>query len=132
MGGQAGGHTFGVKLEARVKMQIDPLSSVVLQTGNSMAMDYLAHGVVGIFAAVLFSLSLYAWSRRRHVGLQLVSLAFLVFCLKEVFWVLSQMYGLNSSETGELVTDLVTVLTDLLVLGFFFIAIIVRPRKQPD
>ena len=114
-------------------MQIDRLWSVVLQTGQPTGTEaYLAHGVVGIFAAVLFLLSLYAWSRRRQVGLLLVSLAFLVFCLKEVFWILSEMYGFNSSETGEFVTDLVTVLSDLIMLGFFYLAIITRPRKQLD
>ena len=112
-------------------MGISQVWQVVLQTGQPMEIEaYLAHGVVGIFAALLFLLSLYAWTRRRNVGLHLVSLAFLVFCLKEVFWFLSQTNSFYSTETGELVADLFTVLTDLTVLVLFFTAIIIRPRKQ--
>jgi uncharacterized membrane protein YqjE len=83
---------------------------------------YLAHAAVGCFAVVLFLVSLYAWSRRRNAGLLLVSLAFLVFSLKEVIWTLSQMY--NSSM------DLTRTLLDFVVLGLFFVAITLRPRKQ--
>jgi len=112
-------------------MQIAYLWSVALQTGNTLGMGaYAAHGVVGIFAGVLCSLSLYAWFRRRHVGLQLVSLAFFVFCLKEALWFLSQISSFYSTETGELIADLITVLTDLIVLVLFFAAIMLRPRKQ--
>jgi len=86
-----------VKAEGRVKMQIERLWSVALQTGQPAGAGvYVAHAAVGVFAAVLFSLSLYAWSRRRNVGLLLVSSAFLLFFLKEVLWVLSQMYGFET------------------------------------
>ena len=115
-------------------MQIDRLWSVVMETAHHHhhLEAYIAHGVVGIFAAVLVLLSLYSWSRRRQVGLLLVSLAFLVFCSKEIFWILSEMYGFNFSETGRFVTDLITVLTDFIMLGFFFLAIVIRPRKKLD
>jgi len=107
-------------------MQIDRLWSVVLQTGQSTGMEaYIAHGVVAIFAAVLVLLSLYAWSRRRQVGLLLVSVAFLVFCLKQALWIVSQMYYSYTSSV-----DLTEVILDLLVLVLFFVAIARRPRKQ--
>jgi uncharacterized iron-regulated membrane protein len=106
-------------------MQIAYLWSIALQTGQPAGTEaYLAHAAVGIFAVVLCSLSLYAWSRRRNVGLLLVSAAFLLFTLKEVIWVLSQMYNYNSS------IDLIRALLDLVVLGLFFAAITLRPRKQ--
>jgi ABC-type maltose transport system permease subunit len=89
-----------------------------------MQIDYLAHAAVGFFALVLFSLSVYAYSRRRHVGLVLVSSAFLLFTLKEVLWFLSQLYALNSS------IELTRTLVDFVVLGLFFVAITLRPRKQ--
>ena len=112
-------------------MQIHHLLSVALLIGlDPVVESYVAHGAVVVVAAVLCSISLYAWSRRRHSGLLLVSLAFFVFCLKEVFWILSTMYGFNTSETGEFITDLISNLTELIALGLFFVAIIRRPRKQ--
>ena len=113
-------------MEGGVKMQIAYLWSIALQTGQPVGIEvYLAHAAVGCFAVVLFSLSLYAWSRRRNAGLLLVSLAFLVFSLKEVLWTLSQMYSFDSS-----ITDLTRTLLDLVVLGLFFVAITLRPRKK--
>jgi small-conductance mechanosensitive channel len=114
-----------VKAEGKVRMQIAYLWSVALQTGQSPGAEvYLVHAAVGLFAAVLVLLSLYAWSRRRHVGLLLVSSAFLLFSLKEVIWMLSEMYSFSSSA------DLIRTLLDLVVLGLFFVAITLRPRKQ--
>ena len=61
-------------------MQIDYLWSVALQTGQPAGIgEFWLMLAVGVFAVILFSLSLYAWSRRRHVGLLLVSSAFLLF-----------------------------------------------------
>ena len=85
--------------------------------------EYLAHAAVGLFAIVLFSLSLYAWSRRRHIGLLLVSSAFLLFALKEGLWFLLRV-------DSDISVDLVRTLLDLVVLGLFFGAITIRPRKQ--
>ena len=114
-----------MKLEGKVIMEIDYLWSVALQTGQPARIgEYVAHAAVGVFAVVLFALSLYAWSRRRHVGLLLVSSAFLLFCLKEVLWLLAQTYAFSSS------VDLIRTLLDLVVLGLFFVAITLRPRKQ--
>jgi len=102
------------------------VGAVALEAGQSGgAWVYGAHAAVGFFAAVLFSLSLYAWFRRRNVGLILVSTAFLLFALKEVIWVLSQMY--NSFNPS---IDLVRTILDLVVLTLFFAAIMIRPRKQ--
>jgi hypothetical protein len=113
-----------VKLERRVIMEIDYLWSVALQTGQPGIGEYVAHAAVGVFAVILFLFSLYAWSRRRHVGLLLVSSAFLLFCLKEVLWLLAQTYAISSS------VDLIRTLLDLVVLSLFFVAITLRPRKQ--
>ena len=107
-------------------MQIAYPSSVALQIRSLVGADaYLAHGAVAFFAVALFLLSLYAWSRRRHVGLLLVSLAFLLFTLKEVIWILSQMYNDFSPSV-----DLIRTLLDLVLLALFFAAITIRPRKQ--
>lgn len=107
-------------------MQVDYLWSAALQIAQPIeAGTYLVHAAVGCFAVVLFSLSLYAWSRRRQVGLILVSSAFLLFTLKEVVWILSQMYGMFGPSI-----DLARTLLDLVVLGLFFVAITLRPRRQ--
>ena len=112
-------------------MESANLWPIMLQVGQPTELAaYMAHAVVGVFATVLFLLSVYAWSRRRHVGLLLVSSAFLVFMLKEVFWFVTQMFSFYTTETGELTADLITVLTDLVVLGLFFAAMTVRSRKQ--
>ena len=112
-------------MERRVIMEIDYLWSVALQTGQPAGIEvYVAHAAVGVFAAILFLLSLYAWSRRRQIGLLLVSSAFLLFCLKEVLWLLAQTYAISSS------VDLIRTLLDLVVLSLFFVAITLRPRKQ--
>jgi NADH:ubiquinone oxidoreductase subunit K len=100
-----------------------PLALEAGQTGGALV--YAAHAAVGFFAAVLFSLSLYAWSRRRGLGLILVSLAFLLFAVKEVVWVFSQMYNSFSPSV-----DLARTILDLVVLSLFFAAIMIRPRKQ--
>jgi hypothetical protein len=118
-----------VKLERRVIMEIDYLWSVALQTGQPAGIEvYVAHAAVGVFAAILFLLSLYAWSRRRQIGLLLVSSAFLLFCLKEVVWLLSDVYDFHSLALPSV--EVITVLLDLVVLGLFFVAITLRPRKQ--
>jgi len=124
MGGQASGHAHGVN-EGEDKLQIEYLWVVALQIRQPLEIeDWLAHIVVGFSALVLFSMSLYAWSRRRNFGLLLVSFAFLLFCLKEVLWILSEEVDLG------LPMDLVRVLLDLVVLGLFFVAIAHKPRKQ--
>ena len=108
-----------------VRMRIDCFWLVALPTGQPVGMEiYLAHAVVGFFGLLLFSVSLFAWSKRRHVGLLLVSSAFLIFFLKQVFWLLSERYNFFSS------IDMILVLADLVVLGLFFMAIVPRPRKQ--
>jgi len=107
-------------------MAIDYLWSTTLQTDQLTGMGlFAAHVLVAFFALILCLLSLYAWSKRRQVALALVSSAFLLFCLKEVVWLLAQIYNFQTS-----VVDLITVLIDLIVLALFFVAIAHRPRKQ--
>jgi hypothetical protein len=74
----------------------------------------------GIFALILFSLSLYAWSRRRQPALVIVATAFLLFFLKTLL-----DYVLPSTTE-----DFVRVGIDFAALALFFVAIVVRPRKD--
>jgi len=90
-----------------------------------MQIEILAHAAVGFFAITLCVLSLYAWSRRRHIGLLLVSSAFLLFALKEGVW-----FVLRVNAYSDASVDLVRTLLDLVVLGLFFVAVTLRPRKQ--
>ena len=74
----------------------------------------------GIFALILFSLSLYAWSRRRQPALIMVAAAFLLFFMKTLL-----DYVLPSTTEG-----IVTVGIDFAALALFFVAIVVRPRRD--
>ncbi len=74
----------------------------------------------GIFALILFSLSLYAWSRRKQPALIMVAAAFLLFFTKTLL-----DYVLPSTTE-----DIVRVGIDFVALALFFVAIVVRPRRD--
>ena len=74
----------------------------------------------GIFALILFSLSLYAWSKRKQPALIMVAAAFLLFFMKTLL-----DYVLPSVTEG-----LVRVGIDFAALALFFVAIVVRPRRD--
>ena len=74
----------------------------------------------GIFALILFSLSLYAWSRRKQPALIMVAAAFLLFFTKTLL-----DYVLPSTTE-----DVVRVGIDFVALALFFVAIVVRPRRD--
>lgn len=77
----------------------------------------------GIFALVLFAVSLSAWYLRRQVSLVIVALAFLLFFTKTII-----REFLPQFPEGDLVTDLL----NFVALTLFFVAIVVRPRKDPN
>jgi len=106
------------------------LLSAVLQVGQFEGAqrdiaDVLRIGT-GVFALILFSLSLYAWSRRRQPALLIVSTAFLLFFLKQVVWLLSDVYDFGSLE------PILIIFFDFIVLALFFVAIVLRPRRKPE
>ena len=82
--------------------------------------DLLSFGA-GVFALVLFLLSLYAWTRRRQPSLLIVSGAFFLFFLKEVLQLLPEQTNLSS---------LVPVAIDFVILAAIFIALVVRPGRK--
>jgi hypothetical protein len=90
---------------------------LVLQISQSNISDILEIAA-GIFALVLFVLSLYAWTRRRQTPLLLVALAFLTFFFKRILEV-----------TLPPPTDQLNALLDFVVLALFFVAIAIRPRR---
>jgi hypothetical protein len=73
-----------------------------------------------IFALILFSLSLYAWSRRRQPALIIVAAAFFLFFMKTF------LDCVLPSQTE----DIVRVGIDFAALALFFVAIVVRPRHD--
>jgi hypothetical protein len=77
----------------------------------------------GVFALVLFTISLYAWSKRRQFALIIVAMAFLLFFVKTVLDVL-----LPASTLLDLSREFI----DFAALALFFLAIVVRPRKALD
>jgi len=101
------------------------LLQMALQVGQSNVeqgdvQDLLSLGA-GIFALVLFLLSFYAWTRRRQPALLIVSAAFLLFFLKEVFQLLPQQTNASNLILG---------LIDFVILAAFFVAMVVRPRRR--
>jgi hypothetical protein len=76
----------------------------------------------GVFALVLFTIYLYAWSRRRQLALIIVATAFLLFFAKTILDIL-----LPTSTLLDLTREFI----DFAALALFFVAIVVRPRKDP-
>jgi hypothetical protein len=75
----------------------------------------------GVFALVLFTISLYAWRKRKQPALLIVATAFLPFFAKTVLDVLY--------PTSTLL-DFIRPLFDFIALALFFVAIVIRPRKD--
>ncbi len=74
-----------------------------------------------VFALVLFAVSLYAWYMRRQTSLVIVALAFLMFFVK------TAIREFFPELPGE---DFFTDSLDFVALALFFLAIVVRPRKD--
>lgn len=100
------------------------VSAIFLQTTGGFqgqqgdAIDILGVGAA-IFALILLSLSIFAWSKRRQTSLILVSLVFVLFFFK-IFLEIFPSEGNNS--------QLFSVMLDFLILTLLFLAIVVRPR----
>ena len=75
----------------------------------------------GIFAFALFSLSVFAWSKRRQPALIMVATAFFLFFAKTLF----------DFFLPAMILDFVRVSIDFVALALFFVAIVVRPRHGP-
>jgi len=75
----------------------------------------------GVFALVLFAISLYAWSKRKQPALLIVAAAFLPFFAKTI---LDVFYPTSA------LLELVRPLFDFIALALFFVAIVIRPRKD--
>jgi hypothetical protein len=110
------------------------LAFLVLQIGQfrgqqgDVLTDALRFGT-GAFALLLFFLSIYAWSRRRHPALLLVSAAFLLFFCK----VIVEFLPISLDIRDEALLDLIQVLMEFIILALFFLAIVIGPnRKRPE
>jgi hypothetical protein len=106
---------------------ISYLMMLVLQIGGQQGgvADAFRLGT-GIFALLLFVLSIYAWSRRRQPALLLVSAAFLLFFFKIIV-----EYLPLAIDLGEFASwDLLLVSIDFVILALFFAAIVIRPRRK--
>lgn len=76
----------------------------------------------GFFAFALFSLSVFAWSKRRQPALIMVATAFFLFFTKTLF----------DFFLPTTILELTRVTIDFVALALFFVAIVVRPRNNPD
>jgi uncharacterized RDD family membrane protein YckC len=97
-------------------------SSLFLSDSDQEAGEFAIELASGLFSLALFALTMYAWNRRgRTPTLLLVGLAFLTFFVKQVLEVLPLNFA-----NGELLSSIL----DFVALGLFFLAIVVRPRRQ--
>jgi uncharacterized membrane protein len=101
-------------------MMISPLPILDIN-GLSTDPDEILQLGRGIFALALFTISLYAWSKRKQPALIIVATAFLLFFAKTILDVLFPM-----STLLELAREFI----DFAALALFFVAIVVRPRKD--
>jgi hypothetical protein len=104
------------------------LLSLVIQVAQFEESERETAEVLGIassiFALLLFSLSMYAWSRRRQPALAIVSIAFLLFFFRHLVQVFAEMYEFDSAVALPL------VLVDFIILALFFVAIVIRPKRK--
>ena len=76
----------------------------------------------GIFALLLFGITIYAWNKRgKQTTLLIVSFGFFAFFLKQVFDIVT-----ITPLHGEFFSSAM----DFLALGLFFIALVVRPQRK--
>lgn len=99
----------------------------IFQSSQTDVTDILSY-VVAALAITLFTLSLFAWSRRHQTSLILVALAFLLFFVKSVIELIP-----NFTDTLQVITTLI----DVLILLFFFLSVVLprefsknKPRKE--
>ncbi|MFI5420345.1 MAG: hypothetical protein ACHQ1H_05210 [Nitrososphaerales archaeon] len=95
----------------------------ILQVANTSEFDIadlLSLGS-GIFAAVLLSLSLFSWSRRKQRSVLLVSVVFALFLVKVAVGAI-----LPFSDT----LDAISKILDFVILALLFLAIAVPPRMR--
>ena len=81
----------------------------------------------GVFALILFGLSLFAWTRRKQPALLIVSLAFFLFFSTHAIELMDET-GIIQEPSGILQLTLIAV--DFLILLLFFIAVVVRPKRR--
>ena len=94
--------------------------------GESQLVETLLEFGTGIFALILFGVSLYAWLRRKNPSILLVAVAFLLFFFKQVAELLPYL--------GDVGSEIVSSILDFGILALFFVALVlIRPgrRKWP-
>ncbi len=93
-------------------------SNLDIEGGAELALDLVS----GVFAFVLFAITLFAWRfRGKQPSLLIVALGFLAFFSKQLI----QILPLNDWHS-----DLFKSGMDFLTLGLFFIALVVRPQRR--
>jgi len=100
---------------------IIPQLLILDTTGLSADPSEILELARGVFALVLFTISLYAWSKRKQPALLIVAAAFLPFFAKTV---LDVFYPTST------LLELARPLFDFIALALFFVAIVIRPRKD--
>ena len=101
-------------------MMASQLTSLVTQ-GNFFDPSGLLDIGQAVFSVILFAVSLYAWYLRKQISLVIVASAFLMFFVKTV------IREFFAQIPGE---DFITDFLDFVALTLFFLAVVVRPRKD--
>jgi hypothetical protein len=112
-----------------LNMQSSFASAVYIQRGNiSDAFDLGS----GIFAAVLFALSLVAYRKLRIEGLLYVSAAFAIFAVRTIVVESSDLFQVQLESS---VLELVLTMMIFIALALFFVAVVQRQKirtKSPQ
>ncbi|MDG6995130.1 MAG: hypothetical protein JRN52_04330 [Nitrososphaerota archaeon] len=91
---------------------------LVLRVGVIATLELAA----GIFSLLLFALSMYSWSRRRHYSLLLFSAAFLAFFLKTL---VDEVLPLASY-----VAEFIGAGLNFIILALFFLALVIGSGRK--
>jgi hypothetical protein len=95
-----------------------PASKLDVEGGAEFSLQVAS----GIFALILFVVTVYAWKKRgSQRSLLIVSLGFLAFFAKQLVEIL---------PLSDWHSDLFLSAMDFLTLGLFFVALVVRPQRR--
>ena len=92
--------------------------------GRESPTEFAFEVATGILSIVLFSVTLYAWARReRQQTLFMLSFAFLACFIRQLGSILL---------VGPLQDELFDSVMDFVILGLFFAALVIRPRRKRE
>jgi hypothetical protein len=99
-----------------------PILQIGSELGEGGAISFALEIAVGAFSIVLFLISIYAWwTKGKQPTLLIVSFAFLAFFIQQ---------SLEIIPIGFLQSEAFGSIMDIIILGLFFLALVVRPNRK--